>query len=160
MENRISAVWWLALDWVEDCQDMCARASVVAGVAVASLLFALAPMVEAQYAADCSAFATYEEAQNYLASNPGAAPIIDPNYDGRACEVWFGVGAIAPSSSGQPIVRTDFGGLDGIDYDCWDFATQGDAQAYFERDGGSVYNNADGLDRNHNGLACEPGEFD
>lgn len=66
----------------------------------------------------------------------------------------------SPVAAGQGIVYTDFGGLDGIDYDCWDFATQAEAQAYFELDGGSVYNNADGLDRNHNGLACEPGEFD
>jgi hypothetical protein len=59
---------------------------------------------------------------------------------------------------GAPIY-TDFGGLDGVDYDCYDFATQGAAQAYFEADGGSISNNANGLDQNHNGLACEPGEF-
>jgi hypothetical protein len=160
MENRIAAVWWLGLDWVEDDRKMWVRrGSLMVGVAVALLLGA-APRVAAQYVADCSAFATYEEAQNYYAVNPGAAPVIDPNYDGRACEVWFGGGAISPAGGGRTIVRTDFGGLDGIDYDCWDFPTQGDAQAYFERDGGSVYNNADGLDRNHNGLACEPGEFD
>lgn len=64
------------------------------------------------------------------------------------------------SDSGSRPVYTDFGGLDGVDYDCYDFASQGDAQAYFESDGGSSYNNADGLDRNHNGLACEDGEFD
>lgn len=50
-------------------------------------------------------------------------------------------------------------GLDGVDYDCYNFATQGVAQAYFEADGGSISNNADGLDRNQNGFACEPGKF-
>ncbi len=57
-------------------------------------------------------------------------------------------------------VYTGFGGLDGVDYDCYDFASPSEAQAYFESDGGSSFNNADALDRNHNGLACEPGEFD
>jgi hypothetical protein len=56
-------------------------------------------------------------------------------------------------------VYTCFGGLDGVDYDCHDFGSEGEEQAYFESDGGSVYNNADGLGRNHNGLACKPGEF-
>ena len=70
-----------------------------------------------------------------------------------------GGGAGNPGGGGAPIY-TDFGGLDGVDYDCYDFASPDEAQAYFESDGGSSFNNADGLDRNHNGLACEPGEFD
>lgn len=69
-------------------------------------------------------------------------------------------GNAGDTNSGSGPVYTEFGGLDGIDYDCYDFASQGDAQAYFESDGGGSYNNADGLDRNHNGLACEDGEFD
>ena len=71
-----------------------------------------------------------------------------------------GGGNTGGSTGGGGIIYTEFGGLDGVDYDCYDFATPSDAQAYFEADGGSVYNNSDGLDRNHNGLACEPGEFD
>lgn len=71
-----------------------------------------------------------------------------------------GAGGPANPGEGSAPVYTDFGGLDGVDYDCYDFATQEEAWASFEAEGGSVFNNADGLDRNHNGLACEPGEFD
>ena len=187
---------------------------------------------------ECGVFGSFAEANAYYATNPAAQPFLDPNGDGRACEVFFGIdqGAapppVAPPSSGGGCdpsyptvcippyppdldcgevgvgnftvvppdphgfdgdfdgigcesgasggggggapppavpppgsggggpVYTDFGGLDGVDYDCYDFGSQGAAQAYFEADGGSIYNNADGLDRNHNGLACEPGEFD
>ena len=41
------------------------------------------------------------------------------------------------------------------DRDCADFATQDQAQEYFESIGGSRTNNADRLDENHNGVACE-----
>ncbi len=41
--------------------------------------------------ADCSPFGTYAEAQAYYAEHPEAQPVIDPNGDGRACEVYFGV---------------------------------------------------------------------
>jgi hypothetical protein len=41
------------------------------------------------------------------------------------------------------------------DRDCPDFATQKDAQQYFESIGGTSTNNADRLDANHNGVACE-----
>ena len=40
---------------------------------------------------DCSPFASYTEAQAYYADHPEAQPVIDPNGDGRACEVYFGV---------------------------------------------------------------------
>jgi hypothetical protein len=121
----------------------------------------------AQETPDCSWFTTYDEAQLYYLDHPEATPYIDPNYDGRACEVWFGVAgeiaaddgqAIAPdgsSSGGESIVSSGSGGLDGVDYDCGDFASQADAQAYFESDGGSATNNVDGLDSNTNGIACE-----
>ena len=36
-------------------------------------------------------FASYAEAQAYYADHPEAHPVIDPNGDGRACEVYFGV---------------------------------------------------------------------
>lgn len=190
----------------------------------------------AQLVTECAAFGSFaEEANAYYAANSAAQPFLDPNLDGRACEVFFGVdqaaapppapppsgggcdpahptvripppppylncpdvgvtnftvvqpyphgfdgeydgvgcessasgdsggGAAPPPSSGGGDggpVSTDFGGLDGVDRACYDFGSQGAAQAHFESDGGSVYNNADGLDRNHNGLACEPGEFD
>ena len=41
---------------------------------------------------DCSAFASYDSAQTYYANHPEAQPVIDPNDDGRACEVYFGQG--------------------------------------------------------------------
>ncbi len=144
--------------------------------------------------ADCTPFADYDQAQTYYAENPEEQPTIDPDFDGLACEVYFGVEPGGTSGTGStpsngggsgdngvvtvpeaPVagpppaqepavvdspVYTGYGGLDGVDYDCYDFASPGEAQAYFEADGGSVYNNVDALDRNNNGLACEPGEFD
>ena len=38
---------------------------------------------------DCSAFADYNVAQVYLALNPAESVTIDPNVDGRACEIFF-----------------------------------------------------------------------
>ena len=38
---------------------------------------------------------------------------------------------------------------------CKDFASQAEAQAYFEAHGGNAHNNVDNLDHNHNGIACE-----
>jgi hypothetical protein len=41
------------------------------------------------------------------------------------------------------------------DKNCSDFSTWLAAQKYFESHGGSKLNNVDGLDRDHDGLACE-----
>lgn len=41
------------------------------------------------------------------------------------------------------------------DRDCSDFATQEDAQAFFDRNGGSPSNNVSGLDNDGDGIACE-----
>ncbi len=41
------------------------------------------------------------------------------------------------------------------DRNCPDFASQAEAQRYFEENGGSAMNNVDDLDRNKNGVACE-----
>ena len=38
---------------------------------------------------------------------------------------------------------------------CKDFASQAEAQAYFDAHGGSPVNNVDNLDHNRNGIACE-----
>ncbi len=52
--------------------------------------------------ADCSAFGSFEEAQTYYRANPGATAL-DPNGDGRACEVYFGVDQpAAPPTGGAP----------------------------------------------------------
>lgn len=45
---------------------------------------------------------------------------------------------------------------DTIDYDCGDFATHAEAQAYFDSQGGSASNNVDRLDgSDHDGIVCE-----
>jgi hypothetical protein len=64
------------------------------------------------------------------------------------------------AAAGGGAAAQDYGGADGVDYDCWDFTYQTAAQAYFERDGGSAWNNADNLDPNGDGYACAPGDFD
>ena len=43
------------------------------------------------------------------------------------------------------------------DYDCEEFRSHAEAQDYFEANGGSSFNNVDGLDRDGDGLACELG---
>ena len=66
-----------------------------------------------------------------------------------------------PSSGGRPSGGGPGGpppnrpGRPAGDRDCPDFATQDQAQQYFESIGGSSTNNADRLDENHNGVACE-----
>jgi micrococcal nuclease len=42
-----------------------------------------------------------------------------------------------------------------VDKDCSDFKTHSEAQAYFDAGGGSSSNNYDGLDGDHDGIACE-----
>lgn len=42
-----------------------------------------------------------------------------------------------------------------VDRDCSDFPNQPAAQAYFDQNGGSPTNNFDGLDADHDGIACE-----
>ena len=43
----------------------------------------------------------------------------------------------------------------GVKHTCSDFATHAQAQAYFVSKGGSPSNDVDGLDRDHDGIACE-----
>ena len=40
----------------------------------------------------CSEFANYDEAQSYFVDHPEVQPYLDPNQDGRACEVHFNRG--------------------------------------------------------------------
>ncbi len=52
--------------------------------------------------------------------------------------------------------RTLLPGLaNAADVDCSDFGSQASAQSFFLNHGGSPSNNVDGLDANHNGVACE-----
>ena len=55
--------------------------------------------------------------------------------------------AVAPAAA-SPSVRT-------TDRNCSDFSTQQQAQQYFDSHGGSPSNNVDGLDADHDGVACE-----
>ena len=45
-------------------------------------------------------------------------------------------------------------GADGS-YNCTDFDTQTDAQAYFDSHNGDTTTDPDGLDHDHDGVACE-----
>ena len=58
-------------------------------------------------------------------------------------------------SETPPIQQQQMTNTSGGDKDCSDFATQEEAQAYFESKGGSSTNNVDRLDSDHDGVACE-----
>jgi hypothetical protein len=54
----------------------------------------------------------------------------------------------AASASAGPVAQR-------ADKNCSDFSTQQEAQQYFDSHGGSPSNNVDGLDADHDGVACE-----
>lgn len=104
---------------------------------------------------DCTDFDSQADAQAFYEEMGG--PLYDPfNLDdddvGEACEAW------EEDYSRTAAGERGINGHDGQDTDCADFATQEDAHAYFEEDGGSRKRNVDHLDPNHNGIACEVGE--
>jgi len=84
---------------------------------------------------DCVDFATQEEAQTVLDSDPSDPNRLDADNDSIACEELAGGGG---------------GGGDG-ELDCADFATQQEAQAELERDPSDPNN----LDADGDGVACE-----
>ena len=102
---------------------------------------------------DCTDFDSRADAQAFYEETGG--PLYDPfnlddDDDGVACEEWM---------RGYDEAAADgVYGLDGIDLDCADFASQGAAQQYFVQDGGSALVNVDHLDPNHDGVACGAGE--
>jgi micrococcal nuclease len=60
----------------------------------------------------------------------------------------------SPATGSAPAVSAPTAGTG--DMDCKDFATQAQAQAYFNEHGGSATNNVDRLDGNdHDGIVCE-----
>jgi hypothetical protein len=65
-----------------------------------------------------------------------------------------GGGPVVPGASQSPASGSS-GPKPAGDKDCPDFATPQQAQQYFESIGGSATNDADRLDANHNGIACE-----
>jgi hypothetical protein len=131
----------------------------IAFLLIAALVLALsaAPAALAQDGdKDCADFASQAEAQAYFEANGGSptnnVDNLDADHDGQACESFdYGDGQGGGGGSGG-------GGTGGSDKDCADFATQAEAQAYFEANGGSPTNNVDNLDADHDGQACE--DFD
>ena len=64
--------------------------------------------------------------------------------------------AHALARAGGPASHLGAAGRRGeADKDCKDFASQAEAQAWFEAHGGSAAHNVANLDRNRNGIACE-----
>ncbi len=106
--------------------------------------------------ADCGAFGSFEEAQAYYRANPGATAL-DPNGDGRACEVHFGVDQPAAPPAGAPPVDAGGGGCDpsypGVcipsappDLDCGQIGYRGFTV---------VPPDPHGFDRDNDGVGCE-----
>ncbi len=116
-----------------------------------------APPPAAPLIADCSAFGSFAEAQAYYEANPGATAL-DPNGDGRACEVSFGVDQpVAPPAGGVPPVSGGGGGCDpsypGVcipsappDLDCGQIGYRGFTV---------VPPDPHGFDRDNDGVGCE-----
>lgn len=107
------------------------------------------------YDYDCTDFDSREDAQVFYEEVGG--PLYDPfnlddDEDGFACEEWER--GYEKAGAGENGIN----GRDGVDTDCADFESQAEAQRYFRDDGGSVRDNIDHLDPNHNGIACEDGE--
>jgi hypothetical protein len=132
------------------------RAVVLATLAISTLLAAAStPSAGAQDAPlDCTAFASYEEANEFYAANPDAAAAIDDDGDGQACEVYFGLESRDPvdsaTDSRTPSDPGDAPDAASDDLDCEDFTTQEEAQAVLDADPADPNN----LDPNRDGIAC------
>ena len=87
------------------------------------------PVPEAALITDCSPFASFDEANVYYAAHPDTQPYLDPNYDGRACEVYFGV------DQQQGLSYGDSSGSSSAD----------DGSGYADSGGGDGYYNVDGI---------------
>jgi hypothetical protein len=82
----------------------------------------------------------------------GKTPTPDPNPPAA----WSPPAPSQPSNGNNGDQNTGNGDTgSGEDKNCSDFATHQEAQQYFESHGGSASNNVDGLDSNHDGIACE-----
>jgi hypothetical protein len=113
--------------------------------------------VRAQGVDDCTAFASFDEANAYYTDNPDAAAALDDDGDGTACEVYFGLetrGETAVSAGDASDDTRDgevsFAQDAETDLDCEDFDTQEEAQAVFDEDPSDPNN----LDPNGDGVAC------
>ena len=107
---------------------------------------------------NCSDFETWREAQSFYESEggPGSDPHrLDRDGDGVACQSLPGApgaptptpASIAPTPTSEPTPDVDT-------HNCSDFATQPEAQAFFESEGGPG-SDPHRLDGNGDGIACE-----
>jgi len=95
---------------------------------------------------DCSDFATQADAQDYYDADPSDPSDLDGDYDGVVCESLDSGGSVDDGGSVR-IQSPD----DGMDYDCADFATQAEAQDFYDQDP----SDPSGLDGDYDGIACE-----
>ena len=107
----------------------------------------------AQGVTDCTAFASFDEANSYLTDHPDAASAIDDDHDGTACEVYFGLerrdqSARATEPAAGAVLQ--LAQKEKGDLDCEDFQTQEEAQAVLLADPDDPNN----LDPNGDGVAC------
>lgn len=102
----------------------------------------------------CTSAAATTTTRTTVSKSPPSKPSLAPPPPGKP-----GQGdqssAGRPASSGPGGKPPNRPGRPAGDRDCPDFATHDQAQEYFESIGGSSTNNADRLDANHNGIACE-----
>ncbi len=107
----------------------------------------------AQGVTDCTAFATFDEANTYFAAHPDSASAIDDDQDGTACEVYFGLeGRDQSPAAAEPAAGAvlQLAQKEKGDLDCEDFQTQEEAQAVLLADSSDPNN----LDPNGDGIAC------
>jgi hypothetical protein len=110
-----------------------------------------APAPPPQPVVSCDDFTYQEVAQQYLEANPDAAPTLDRDSNGLACE---SLPRVLPDPSTDAAPGTELNPTDpsdGIRRTCADFIFQEDAQTYLEADPSDPSH----LDRDGDGLACE-----
>lgn len=107
----------------------------------------------AQGVTDCTAFASFEEANTYVGAHPESASAIDDDRDGTACEVYFGLeqrDQSSPPAEPATVAVLQLAQKEKGDLDCEDFQTQEEAQAVLLADPSDPNN----LDPNGDGVAC------
>jgi hypothetical protein len=131
--------------------------AIVALIMASPLGLVGAPLMAAQDAvADCTAFASFEEANAHYENHPEAVDAIDDDQDGTACEVYFGrerreSGKAKRESNTRPRQEVAELAQDAEgDLDCEDFETQDAAQATLDADPSDPNN----LDPNGDQVAC------
>ncbi|NYD34140.1 excalibur calcium-binding domain-containing protein [Actinomycetospora corticicola] len=109
----------------------------------------------AEEAPDGAATAPDSQTSDSTSEDPPVEPNTEPDAEPNAKP-----NAGTPSANRRVVPGNDAptpkrAGRPAGDRDCADFATQQQAQRYFESIGGSATNNADRLDANGDGVACE-----